>query len=96
MTLGLYLVHCGYYDSEAGGGVFESHVDLFVVGSDFTDARERAKALPEFRARSMHVDGMLRIEIVKGHSITVEPPKGAKTRLVVYRKRGHAPLVTEK
>ena len=57
----LFLLHCGYYDREVGSGIFEAHVDLFVAAEDFTSARAVVKALPEFKAKQMHVDGVLQL-----------------------------------
>jgi hypothetical protein len=68
----LYLVHCGFYDLELSDGIYESHVNYFVAAESFEHARERAKSLPEFRAKKMHVDGVQRIEAVHGHRVVLE------------------------
>lgn len=62
----LYLIHCGFYPD---GGIYESHTNLFVVASSFEEARILAKALPEFQAKKMHVDGMQEILAVTGHRV---------------------------
>jgi hypothetical protein len=68
----LYLVHCGYYDSEISDGVFEFHVNHWVVAQDFESARAAAKLLPEFKAKRMHVDGLQEIQAVQGFRIQLE------------------------
>jgi hypothetical protein len=42
----LYLVHCGFYDSELSDGLYESHTNIFVAAESFEDARARAKSDP--------------------------------------------------
>ena len=95
----LYLVHCGFYDLSVCDGVYESHVNLFVVGESFEDARTRVKQLPEFREKRMHVDGLQEIEAVGGFRIQLVEDKGetAHTRLKSHRHRDLAPKpVSEK
>jgi len=68
----LFLVHCGFTDSELGSGIFESHIDVFVAAEDFTAAKAKAKALPEFKKRKMHVDGVLALEAASGYRVVLE------------------------
>ena len=68
----LFLVHLGYY-SDLGDGVYESHTNIFVVASDFEEARSKAKLLDIVRENRMHIDGMQLIEAVKGFSIVLQP-----------------------
>ena len=74
----LYLVHCGYYETEPDAGLYEKHTNFLVVADSLADARERARALPDFRRRRMHVDGLQEIEAVDGFRI--EPVEDAKLR----------------
>ena len=67
----LFLVHCGFYENDIADGIYESHANFFVVASDFAEARLKAKELPEFQARRMHVDGLQEIEAVAGHRVTL-------------------------
>jgi hypothetical protein len=91
--MSLFLVHCGFYDPEAGDGVYESHVNFFVVAPDFEQARQAAKALPAFRARRMHVDGLQRIDAVSGWEVTLRESSAlqGETRVVSHRHRDLAP-----
>lgn len=88
----LYLVHCGYYDSEVGDGLYENHVNYFVVAESFEDARTKAKVIPEFKAKQMHVDGMQEVQIVNGHKIKLEhsPDLNDQTSIINFRHRDFA------
>ena len=68
----IYLVHCGYYDPGLCSGIYEFHVNFFVVAESFEDARAKAKLIPEFKEKRMHVDGLQEIFAVGGHAIRVE------------------------
>jgi len=92
----LYLVHCGFYDRESSDGLYESHVNFFVAAGSFEEARAKAKELPEFKRRSMHVDGLQEIQAVGGCVVRLEADSRleGKTVLLTYRPRGHAPVLT--
>lgn len=64
----LYMVHCGFYDQ----GIYESHVNFFVVASDFKTAKAKAKKLPEYLDKKMHVDGIQEITAVEGFRVKLE------------------------
>jgi hypothetical protein len=64
----LFLVHLGYYD-EVSGGVFENHTNIFVVASDFEDARQKTKQLEIVKQKKMHIDGLQLVEAVEGYAI---------------------------
>lgn len=68
----LYLVHCGFYDSELCEGLYESHVNFFVAAASFEDARLKAKQIPAFKSKRMHVDGLQEICGVAGYRITLQ------------------------
>jgi hypothetical protein len=68
----LYLVHCGFYDSEVCDGLYESHVNFFVVAESFETARAKAKQIPEFQNKKMHVDGLQEIQSIGGYHIKPE------------------------
>jgi hypothetical protein len=40
----LFLVHLGYYD-QVGDGVYESHTNIFLIATDFQEARNKTKNL---------------------------------------------------
>ncbi len=65
----LFLVHCGYYDSEISDGLFESHTNVFVVAESFEDAKLEVKKSELFRHYRMHVDGLQEINAVQGFDI---------------------------
>lgn len=85
----LYSIHCGYYSSSVGSGIYESHVNLFVVAENFDDARAKAKSLPEFQEMRMHVDGIQEIEMVQGFGIVCQPSSdaGGQTKINIKNHR---------
>lgn len=91
----LYLVHCGFYDAELCEGIYESHVNFFVVAQDFEDARLRAKQLPEFKAKRMHVDGLQEIAAVSGHRIELTQDIGLNGTTVITSNK-HRDLAPKK
>jgi hypothetical protein len=62
-NLKLFLVHCGFYDQQLCGGVFESHVCFMEVAPTPLEAKIKTKARPEVTARKMHVDGIQEVAI---------------------------------
>ncbi len=92
----LFLIHSGFYDPELCDGIYESHANYFVVAEDFEAARTKAKTLPDFKKKRMHIDGIQEIDIVEGFDIT--PVANAKheglTRVVSHRHRDLAPKPT--
>ncbi len=70
--MNLYLVHCGFYDTEVADGIYESHVNFFVAAESFDDAKLKAKQLPEYKHKRMHVDGLQEIQAVNGFKITLK------------------------
>lgn len=83
----LYLVHCGFYDLEICDGLYESHVNFFVVAESFDDARAKAKLIPEFRAKKMHIDGLQEIVAVGGHRIQLEEAFELQGETVILNHR---------
>lgn len=89
----LFLVHCGYYDPEVMEGLYESHVNFFVVAESFEDARTKAKLNEEFKRKKMHIDGLQQIEAVDGfkiHAMLDHSLQGA-SRVISHRHRDLAP-----
>jgi hypothetical protein len=89
----LYLVHCGFYDADVCQGLYESHVNFFVVGESFEEARLNAKNLTEFKTKRMHIDGLQEISVVQGHEVQLQErvELGDGTVLVAHKLRELAP-----
>ncbi|MDZ4660438.1 MAG: hypothetical protein SGJ18_02345 [Pseudomonadota bacterium] len=89
----LYLVHCGYYDNEVGDGIYESHMNYFVCAESFGDARLKAKQIPEFHAKRMHVDGLQEIHAVDGFRLRLENDASLnkQTHITNFNHRDLAP-----
>lgn len=89
----LFQVHCGFYDTEICEGAYEGHVNYFVCAQTFEEARLKAKDLPEFKAKRMHVDGIQEIVAVDGCTVTVTPDPAleGKTVLLKNKQRELAP-----
>lgn len=89
----LYLVHCGFYDSEICDGLYESHVNFFVSADSFEDARVKAKQIPEFQSKRMHVDGLQEIQSVNGFRVHLEYDASIenKTHIINFKHRDLAP-----
>ncbi len=90
----LYMVHCGYYEDDAFGGLYEDHRNVFVAAESFEDARRKAKELPEFRAKKMHVDGIQEISAISGFSVSLNWDESlqGKTKLLNLKHRELAAL----
>ncbi len=89
----LYLIHCGFYDNEVCDGLYESHVNFFISAENFEDARAKAKLLPEFQNKRMHVDGLQEIQAVGGFKIHLEHDASLKnqTQILNFKHRDLAP-----
>lgn len=89
----LFLVHCGFYDMDLCDGIFEGHVNFFVVAENFEGARAKAKTIQDFQNKRMHVDGIQEIQAVDGYRVDVTADAGldGKTVIVGSRHRDLAP-----
>jgi len=67
----LYMVHCGFYDKGLCQGIYESHVNFFIVASDFKTAKAKAKKLPEYIDKKMHVDGIQEVNAIEGFRVNL-------------------------
>jgi len=85
----LFLVHCGFYDPEMCDGVYESHVNFFVVAESFEAARARAKQNPIFQQKKMHVDGLQQVDAVDGHHVELSFDKKLAGQSLVVSHRYH-------
>ena len=68
----LFLVHAGFYDENVSGGFYESHTNYFVVAEDVKDAKSKAKEIPEYKEKKMHIDGIKELDVVNGYKIILE------------------------
>jgi len=89
----LYLIHCGFYDADLCDALYESHVNFFVAAENFDEARVKAKLIPEFKAKRMHVDGVQEVEAANGYRVQLEADAKLEGRTVVlsHRHRDLAP-----
>jgi hypothetical protein len=89
----LFLVHCGFYDMEMSDGIYESHVNFFVVAEDFDEARLKIKENAEFKGKRMHVDGLQQLEAVDGFRVRLDSDAslGGKSSVISSRHRDLAP-----
>ncbi len=94
--MNLYLVHCGFYDGSVCDGLYESHANFFVVAESFEDARVKAKAIPEFQSKKMHVDGLQEIKMVNGYKLHLQADvlKPNHTEIINFKHRDLAPKPT--
>ncbi len=83
----LYLVHCGFYDDTIGEGLYEGHTNFFIAATTFEEARARAKTLPEYKARRMHVDGLVEIEVVDGYRVKLEGVHAQEGKTVLHNQK---------
>ena len=91
--LKLFLIHCGFYDTDVLDGVYESHVNFLVPADSFEDARAKVKLEPDFQKKSMHVDGLQQIDALRGYRIglTIDPLLEGETIITSSRHRELAP-----
>ena len=83
----LYLVHCGFYDSELCGGIYEGHINLFVVAESFETAKAKVRLEPEFKKKKMHVDGLQEIELVNGYLVQLIPDQNRINQTLLKSNR---------
>ena len=86
-SIKLFLVHCGFYDPGVCDGIYESHVNLFVVAESFESAKIRVRDIPVFKQRRMHIDGMEEIEAVNGARVHLEPDPALEGRTLTTSNR---------
>ena len=83
----LFIIHCGFYDPNVNGGIYESHTNYYVAAADFADARVQAKALPEFKKLKMHIDGIQELVAVAGHQVVLKPDASLKNKTLLRRQK---------
>lgn len=82
----LFLVHLGYYD-DLSNGVFESHTNIFVIASDFQEARKIAKNKSFVKEKKMHIDGLQLIEKIDGFRIDLKKENDVITEIKSHHFR---------
>jgi hypothetical protein len=84
-----FLVHCGFYDTDVCEGLYESHANFFVAAEDFDEAKQKAKQIPEFKSKRMHVDGLQEISAVSGYriSLTEDSSLSGDSLILNYKHR---------
>ncbi len=65
----LYLVHCGFYDSEIYNGTYEFHVNIPIIAINEDEAKAQIKKCPKFQARKMHIDGIQELSSVEQNNV---------------------------
>ena len=68
----LFMAHVGFYDQSIGGGLYETHLNYFIAASNAKDAKDKTKALEEFKQKSMHIDGIKEISNVQGYDVILK------------------------
>ena len=68
----LYLIHVGFYDLELMGGIYEQHINYFVVAENIQQAKRKAKNNTDYKEKKMHIDGIQEVNIIDGYRIKLE------------------------
>jgi len=67
----LYLIHVGYYDPDIMEGLYEQHVNYFVVAENVVDAKKKARENTIYKKKKMHIDGIQELKIIDGYRINL-------------------------
>jgi hypothetical protein len=94
-SLKLFLVHCGFYDTDVVDGVYEFHVNFVVAAESFEEARAKVKLEPDFQKKKMHVDGLQLIEAAQGYRVELRADKALEGKSLVTSSR-HRDLAPKK
>ena len=68
----LFLIHVGFYDPEIMGGLYEQHINYFVVAKNIKEAKKKARLNPIYKRKKMHIDGIKEVDVVDGYKIELE------------------------
>ena len=68
----LFMVHVGFYDQSIGDGIYETHLNYFIAALNAKDAKTKTQNLEEFKAKSMHIDGIKEINNVDGYEVILK------------------------
>ena len=67
----LYLIHVGFYDPDIMEGLYEQHVNYFVVAENVVDAKKKARENTIYKKKKMHIDGIQELNIIDGYRINL-------------------------
>ena len=67
----LYLIHVGFYDPNIMDGLYEQHVNYFVVAENIKDAKKKALQNSIYKKKKMHIDGIQELNIIDGYRINL-------------------------
>ena len=73
----LFMVHVGFYDQSIGDGIYETHLNYFIAAMNAKDAKAKTQNLEEFKAKSMHIDGIKEINTVEGYEVILKETDSA-------------------
>ena len=65
----LFLIHTGFYDPEIMEGLFEQHINYFVVAETVNLAKKKAKKNSLYKKKKMHIDSIQELTIIDGYYI---------------------------
>ena len=68
----LFLIHVGFYDPDIIEGLYEQHINYFVVAENIKEAKTKARQKIIFKRKKMHIDGIQEINIIDGFRIKFE------------------------
>ena len=71
----LFLIHVGYYDPDVMEGLYEQHINYFVVAENIKEAKTKARQKTIFKRLKMHIDGIQELNIIDGFRIKLESSK---------------------
>lgn len=90
--LKLFSIHCGFYDHELSEGIYEFHVNLFIIADSVTDAKNQIRHNQMFKKKQMHIDGIQEITTVNGHHIQITTGQELNANLTVVKNHLHRDL----
>ena len=67
----LYLIHVGFYDPNIMDGLYEQHVNYFVVAENIKDAKKKARQNSIYKKKKMHIDGIQELNNIDGYRINL-------------------------
>lgn len=82
------MIHLGFYDDNSGGGAYECHTNIFMLASDFGDAKAKVKEMKMVKERKMHIDSMQMVEVVDGHAIIAQADASLSGQTIIRSEKG--------
>ena len=70
--MNLYMVHVGYYDPSVGEGIYEHHMNFFIVAENPKQAKKKVLELKEFQDKSKKPDNGMFLQAIKDLNIDVK------------------------